>query len=345
MANYLDKWKTDFPETVNNQTRPANGIDNSLAFNTDGFPQRITSDPVHAKLENDMAQQLFSNDQRLKEAVDSAGIKESDHEKASDAHANGIAGNAGSATKLATARTIQTNLASTAAASFNGTTNVTPGVTGTLPVGNGGTGQSSLANVIVGAAHKLQTPRFLNVTGTGLTGTAQPFDGSGNVSIPVNLAKALLAMAGVTPSADKLPYFTGASSAALTQLSAFARTILDDTSADAVRATIGANAGTCGGIVAQSLTGNGYVKFANGLIIQWGNGYGYSDADTNNASYYIKYPIVMDKVLIGLSQVSSEVNADIYVRFIKKNGKFFLLDTDSSNDNIPCEWIVLGYVK
>ena len=269
MANYLDKWKTDFPETVNNQTRPANGIDNSLAFNTDGFPQRITSDPVHAKLENDMAQQLFSNDQRLKEAVASAGIKESDHEKASDAHANGIAGNAGSATKLATARTIQTNLASTAAASFNGTTNVTPGVTGTLPVGNGGTGQSSLANVIVGAAHKLQTPRFLNVTGTGLTGMAQPFDGSGNVSIPVNLAKALLAMAGVTPSADKLPYFTGASSAALTQLSAFARTILDDTSADAVRATIGANAGTCGGIVAQSLTENGYVKFANGLIIQW----------------------------------------------------------------------------
>ena len=76
MANYLDKWKTDFPETINNQTRPKNGIDNSLAFNTDGFPQRITSDPVHAKLENDMAQQLFSNDQRLKDAIDSAGIKE-----------------------------------------------------------------------------------------------------------------------------------------------------------------------------------------------------------------------------------------------------------------------------
>lgn len=80
-------------------------------------------------------------------------------------------------------------------------------------------------------------------------------------------------------------------------------------------------------------------------VQQWGNGYGYSDPDTNNASYYIKYPIVMDIVLIGLSQVSSEVNDDIYVRFIKKNGKFFLLDTDSSSDKIPCEWIVLGYVK
>ena len=653
MANYLDKWKTDFPETVNNQTRPKNGIDNSLAFNTDGFPQRITSDPVHAKLENDMAQQLFSNDQRLKDAIDSAGIKESNHEKDSNAHANGIAGNAGSATKLATARTIQTNLASTSAASFNGTTNIAPGVTGTLPVGNGGTGQTNLDNVTVGTSKKVHTivssgtvgelvkatmgnddsfriavgggsnngyaeiataddgtepiyvrqyangkadnfitptrtatlldaggntsfpgkvtaptfsgslngnadtantikdfvqgtvnafrnvwfsdntnnakpvynegiqynpstnvlktgtfqgtlngnadtattantlksspatetstvarpvwlswegdntkqtvspnltytcstktltaanfkghlagnadtatnashatnadtattanaatnanhasnadsatnadkvdgyhensflryrgaaaatgedtlwnqigikeygeklpkgvsgtynygavvslpgnntrldiwynhqcsankdglwyrsgygsdqktwarlldsnnytnwaptktgagasgtwginisgnaasatklanPRSINVSGTGLTGTAKSFDGSGNITIPITLVNSLLAMAGVTPSADKLPYFTGASSAGLTALSAFARTILDDTSADAVRATIGANAGTCGGIVAQSLTQNGYVKFANGLIIQWG---------------------------------------------------------------------------
>lgn len=595
MANYLDKWKTDFPETVNNQTRPKNGIDNSLAFNTDGFPQRITSDPVHAKLENDMAQQLFSNDQRLKDAIDSAGIKESNHEKDSNAHANGIAGNAGSATKLATARTIQTNLASTSAVSFNGTTNITPGVTGTLPVGNGGTGQTNLDNVTVGtskkvhtivssgtvgelvkatmgnddsfriavgggsnngyaeiataddgtepiyvrqyadakidgfvtptrtatlldangntqfpgsvtaptfsgslngnantasklqtartlaltgkvsgsasfdgssnvsinvtsvnadtadkwktartlslsgrasgsvsmdgsanvtlnvndvsladkatadadgnnisntyfkytgktstagdgslwtrngtkeysaalpdalsgaynygqcisfatpdnrldvyashnasngdglyyrsgygtdkkgwarildsrnyntfaptksgngasgtwpisvsgSATKLATPRSINVSGTGLTGTAKNFDGSGNITIPITLVNSLLAMAGVTPSADKLPYFTGASSAGLTALSAFARTILDDTSADAVRATIGANAGTCGGIVAQSLTQNGYVKFANGLIIQWGsytesggwNSHNFPVAFTNN---------------------------------------------------------------
>lgn len=171
MANYLDKWKTDFPETVSNQTRPKNGIDNSLDFNTDGFPQRITSDPVHAKLENDMAQQLFSNDQRLKEAIDSAGIKESNHEKASNAHANGIAGNAGSATNLATARTIQTNLASTSAASFNGTTNITPGVTGTLPVGNGGTGQTNLDNVTVGTSKKVHTTVSAGAVGEVLKAT------------------------------------------------------------------------------------------------------------------------------------------------------------------------------
>ena len=63
-----------------------------------------------------------------------------------------VTGNAASATKLQTARNIQTNLASTTAASFNGTANVTPGVTGILPVANGGTGQSDLSNVTVGRA-------------------------------------------------------------------------------------------------------------------------------------------------------------------------------------------------
>ena len=62
--------------------------------------------------------------------------------------------NAVSATKLTNARTIQTNLSSTNSASFDGTGNVTPGVSGTLPVANGGTGQTNLANVTVGAATK-----------------------------------------------------------------------------------------------------------------------------------------------------------------------------------------------
>lgn len=50
---------------------------------------------------------------------------------------------ADTADKLTTARTIRTNLASTSAASFNGTANVTPGVTGTLPIANGGTGRTT----------------------------------------------------------------------------------------------------------------------------------------------------------------------------------------------------------
>lgn len=57
-------------------------------------------------------------------------------------------GTAAAATKLATARSIQVNLASTTAANFDGTGNVTPGVTGTLPASNGGTGYTSLSNLM-----------------------------------------------------------------------------------------------------------------------------------------------------------------------------------------------------
>ena len=67
-----------------------------------------------------------------------------------------LKGTAASATKLATARTIRTNLSSTKAASFNGTANITPGVTGVLPVANGGTGSNK--------------EKYLPLTGGTITG-------------------------------------------------------------------------------------------------------------------------------------------------------------------------------
>ena len=56
----------------------------------------------------------------------------------------------GSAATLTTGRTFQTNLASTTAVSFDGSANVTPGVTGTLPVANGGTGVATLTGLVKG---------------------------------------------------------------------------------------------------------------------------------------------------------------------------------------------------
>ena len=57
-------------------------------------------------------------------------------------------GSATSAVKLSNARTLQTNLANTSAVGFDGTANKTIGVTGTLPIGNGGTGATSIAGIL-----------------------------------------------------------------------------------------------------------------------------------------------------------------------------------------------------
>lgn len=69
-------------------------------------------------------------------------------------------GNAGTATALASAGTVRVNLASTSAVTYTSGGNITPGVNGTLAVGNGGTGQTTAVN----AANA-----FLNALSTGST--------------------------------------------------------------------------------------------------------------------------------------------------------------------------------
>lgn len=60
-------------------------------------------------------------------------------------NASTYTGNSATATKLATARTITANLASSTAGSFDGSANITVGVTGTLPIAKGGTGATTAA--------------------------------------------------------------------------------------------------------------------------------------------------------------------------------------------------------
>lgn len=76
--------------------------------------------------------------------------------------------NSVSATKLATGRTIQVNLSSTSSASFDGTANITPGVTGTLTVSRGGTGSTTasgaLSNLGITYGTGAYTPGSTNMT-------------------------------------------------------------------------------------------------------------------------------------------------------------------------------------
>lgn len=169
MAKYKDKWKITFPASIGNQTRPADGVDNTQEYNTDGLPQYMANDPVRYDLQNAVNSQLVSNDERLNEKIKRTSDDLAAHNKDPKAHATGIAGNAATASKLASPRTLSLTGKATGSTTFDGSANASINVT----------------NVNADTANKLSTARKINITGNA-TGAAN-FDGSGDVSISVTV--------------------------------------------------------------------------------------------------------------------------------------------------------------
>lgn len=86
------------------------------------------------------------------------------------------------------------------------------------------------------------TPQVVNSgeTLTFVSGTAIAVTSSDTRQVTFALSSIpLLALTPLTPAADTFAYYTSASDAALTTLTSFARTLLDDTTADAMRTTLG----------------------------------------------------------------------------------------------------------
>lgn len=83
--------------------------------------------------------------------------------------------------KLDTICSITTNLASSKPAKFDGTnSSISPGVTGILPVANGGTGKNNLDNVTVGKANQLVSSPTVQVN---LSSESAPgFNGTANIA-------------------------------------------------------------------------------------------------------------------------------------------------------------------
>lgn len=123
----------------------------------------------------------------------------------------GGGGDASTATKLATARSLKVSLASSSAVTFDGSANCTLiGVGGVLPAANGGTGATALTSVTVGKANTLTTAR--NIIASLGSSVASSFDGS--AAVTVGTQGTLPINKGGTGTTTATPMFYGTCSTA-----------------------------------------------------------------------------------------------------------------------------------
>ena len=204
---------------------------------------------------------------------------------------------------------------------------------------NNGTGASGTWPVSIkgnaDTATKLATARTLSLSGTGLSATAQSFDGSGNVTIPITLTDALLAIAGITPSAGKIPVYSGANTAALATITDFAKTLLSKGSADDVRSAIGAVNASGAGVVAGNVSNSNawWVKLGGTIQLIIQGGY-------NEVRSTVTFPISFSNAALGVMATLSQGDQEAAQTWSYTARDFYLFQRYSGR---WAHWIAVGF--
>lgn len=150
---------------------------------------------------------------------------------------------------------------------------------------------------------------------------------------------AIDALGELTPSADQLPYFTGASAAGLTELTAFIRTLLDDADAATARSTLGAI-----GIISFALASPGHIRFSiSGVSTVFQIAWGKFSANANGSTtvnYQTAFPTASFPVISGSG---GGTNAQDNWPAVQGDGAASFSVFSAADAPVACWYIAVGY--
>ena len=162
-------------------------------------------------------------------------------------------------------------------------------------------------------------------------------DGSGNPtqSDITAAAIALLNLEGAAV-ADSMPFFYSDTAAALTPLTAYARTILDDTTGAAMFATMGATQ-SFGGLLSS-----GYQKLPSGLIIQWGSSVVTTASEVVWVNYPTTYPTAVFTTVVCNGDTGTPSAPNIFGIHDGTGMSGFVLRTTGFSGTVRANWLSVG---
>jgi len=222
-------------------------------------------------------------------------------------------------------------------------------ITNTLAVANGGTGSTSASDartalgLAIGSNVQAYDAGLNAIAGLATTdggfivGNGSTFVLESGATVRTSLGLSIGSnvqahndilddLAGLTQATDKLPYFSSSTAASTTDLTSFARTILDDANASAVRTTIGVAIGSdVQAYDAQLADVAGLAVTDGGFIVGDGSNFVLETGSTARASLGLTIGTDVQAYDAQLADVAGLAVTD--GGFIVGNGSNFVLET------------------